>query len=212
MRFENMGLRPSSSRYSPPVRFGAGVSPVPTLKTPLSAPVVRIDIERNGGVFTKENPMAADFVNCAIPDWSEKRTRVRSNADDADCQGWQSYTMSFVPRVGGEYRIFLMGGRGRMTAVDDVKAQGAELANGGFESDSSWTLSQNPGALIDEPECALRGIVEGNSMVPAAEGRRVAVVNHDFILSQSVTLTPGVRFTLTWKARAWETEKQEKLK
>ena len=165
-------------------------------------------MERTDGSFTDAEPMAVEFVNCEIPQWSEKRTRVRSRTFDADAGLWRTYSLSFMPRYDGDFRIFLMGSRGRMTAFDEISAEGAQVVNGSFETDEGWSLGVLESArAMNEPEHAVRGIVEGGPVFPAAQGRRVAVVNHDFTLSQTVRLKKGVRFILTWKARAWNSVK-----
>ncbi|MFI5454029.1 MAG: hypothetical protein ACHRXM_01120 [Isosphaerales bacterium] len=117
--------------------------------------------------------------------------------------GWRSLAVRFTPARAGTITLTLMGpweeaSKGviyrQEVLWDDIRAEGAALTHGGFESpgDERATGWQGGGGVV----------VQQTSEVPAAEGSHYARTWHDQTLFTTLKVTGGRPVTLRVRARA----------
>ncbi len=116
---------------------------------------------------------------------------------------WRSLAVEFTPARSGAVTLTLMGpweeaSKGVVyreeVLWDDVKAEGAALSNGGFESQAA-----GPAAVW---QSAGGSIVEETPDVPAAQGQRYARTWHNQTLFTKLEVTGGRPVTIHLRARA----------
>jgi len=141
------------------------------------------DITFNGGVpsrirseiFSRTEGLLIDAGrNCEVCSWA-KPAGSRLKATSADLKGdWQDFVFDFTPKADGEVLIELRG-RPQTSAVDathyipvwnywdDVRVEGAQLVNGGFEEldaktglPTNWRRVGNA-ILVTDPRAAASG-------------------------------------------------------
>jgi endoglucanase len=117
--------------------------------------------------------------------------------------GWRSFSIEFTPSRAGTVTLTLMGpweeaSKGALyreeVLWDDIKADGAKLSGGGFESEPAGTNAtwhKAGGAIVDE-----------NRDAPAAEGSRYARTWHNQTLFAELHVASGRPVTIRLQARA----------
>ncbi|APW61403.1 glycoside hydrolase family 5 protein [Paludisphaera borealis] len=117
--------------------------------------------------------------------------------------GWRGLSVRFTPRATGTVAVTLMGPWEQASPGvlyrqevlwDDLKADGAKLADGGFE--------QGKGAEVPGWESRGGTVVVQTAEVAAASGDRYARTWHNETLSTKLEVTAGTPVTLHFKARA----------
>jgi len=209
LRFDEIGLYKSPLRVSPAVKFAADVTPPPPLRFEYPPAYARIDVSFSGDNFSGDLPggpaeVATGCRDCVVPEWSHgKRITARFELDDS--YDWGEYSFSFTPCLDATLLMQVMGARGEKTLYDDFRAEGAEIANGGFEGKGEWrTPPPNAKAAyaalcnLEKPWGVLTAAEAG---CPVAEGRKMFCGNDMLRALQNVKVKKGVPVTITFKAR-----------
>ncbi len=128
----------------------------------------RIDVESRTEGLTLE-PRAG----CQVATWAKPPGhRLTGDTDTLPADSWREFEYSFVPAADGTVDVQLMA-QGHLSATggdyvplwvyfDDVRVEGAEIVNGGFEQrqagvPAGWANSDNGGWLIVDAESAHSG-------------------------------------------------------
>jgi len=204
---DKIGLYDSPLRASPAVRFGEGVSAPRPLRHEYALAKVRVDLPlAAGGLPAGVAAIASECVGCDVPEWGEGR-RIVTGFGSAPFDAWQEYSFSFVPAMDATLEISTMGERGEKTLYDDFRVEGAEIANGGFETDGAWSIPSLPENTSYAEMCNLEkpwGILTAaEAGVPAAEGDRMACGNDMLRMGQRMNVKKGERVKISFKARAF---------
>lgn len=203
--FDKMGITNGPDRASAAVRFGEGVTEPPELDLPTGPASIRIDLQYSGPKkFTKDSPIATEFVNCELPKWNPPGDRISGrNVKLARDGKWVDYEIAFTPAITCTLSLELMGNLVKRTCVDDVRVEGAMILNGGFEGSDGWS-APIPVALGDKTIRLDRfGPHASDANNRAPEGMRFAVVNHDVRMHQRICVEAGRRVTIRCRATAW---------
>jgi hypothetical protein len=199
-RFAEMGLYASPWRFSPPVKYGEGVTyPHDAPQRPYAAPAVRVDFIYGGQLPEGETAMAEDFVNCELLA-SQKGRRVYAAFGRPDFAEWKEYTCAFTPRFDCKISFSLSGAFGEKTWYDDFRVTGIELNDPGFEGAATGGAWRTDGILRD----ARGNVADPCGLVKdvrAAQGGGIAAACHERQTGQTVQLRKGRRVTVAFKAR-----------
>lgn len=199
-----MGLYESPNRMTPPVRFGADITPPPPFRKTYASASVRIDLPIVGALPAGIDSVATNCRACSVPSWS-KGLRVNADFGEADGQ-WREYFFAFTPTADMELSFDTMGARGDKTLYDDFRVTGAEFSNGGFESSEGWALpsysDSDPRASICNLEKPYGIVTAADVGVEPAEGLRMACGNDMLMLSRRIRVRAGVPVEVRFKARA----------
>jgi len=201
--WKKAGLYASAHRASAPVKFGADVTRFDAVPRPAYPPAVpRIDVSIPlDALPTNLTAMAEACTNCSVPFWA-RGVRVSSERRFGLAQPiWTEYVFSFTPTLDVTAVLSLMGAYGEKTCYDDVRVEGTELRNGGFETEEAWRPGYDTQGRSDVFPPYLFMCLPPPGIVPA-EGCRVACVNHERQLTQLIRLKKGRRVTVRFKARA----------
>ena len=203
LRLDEMGLYASPHRVSPPVRFGAGLTPPKALRPEYALAKVRIDLvvdKLPAGVST----LATDCTGCCVPDWGGGR-RIMALDVPAPAD-WTAFAFSFLPTFDGEIRLETMGARGEKTLFDDFRVEGSELLNPGFEGEGGWGLPwinpKDDRLAVCNTAKPFGTIRATEAKCPAAEGVCMACGNDMLNFTQMMPVRKGVRVSVSFKARA----------
>ena len=118
---------------------------------------------------------------------------------------WREFELRFTPAASGDVTLTLMGPWQEATKgtlyqaevyFDDLRADGATIANGGFESPTA------SGGRVDGWQSGGGRLQEASAEVKAAEGRRFARVWHNETLSTTLRVTGGQAVSLRFRSRA----------
>ena len=199
-----MGLYACPNRITPPVRFGANVTPPPPFQKTYASASVRIDLPIVGVLPAGVDSVATNCRACSVPSWS-KGLRVNADFGEADEQ-WREYFFAFTPTADMKLSFDTMGARGDKTLYDDFRVTGAEFSNGGFESSEGWSLpsysDRDPRAPICNLEKPYGIVTAADAGVEPAEGLRMACGNDMLMLSRRIRVKAGVPVEVRFKARA----------
>ena len=213
LRFREMGLYASLRRASPAVRFGAGVTPPRPFGEEYDLATVRVDVPFLGKLPDGTAACATALQRCAVPDWS-RGMRVVTGFGMASLEEWQDYRFAFTPAVSGAFEVVIMGMRGEKTLYDDFKAEGATLADGGFEHGKGWrvptSVNTNDHRFSVCNTFRPWGVVTAaETGVPAAEGEKMWCGNDLIGATQRIQCCAGVSVKISFKARALPIGKKE---
>ncbi len=148
-------------------------------------------------------PMKA-VSGCTVATWSKPvGTRVTAGTEDLSPDKWVPFRLEFMPESDGRVDLMLMGrGYRRITDnrlmpiwtyYDDVRVEGAELTNGGFEEigknglPAGWRTSRQPIWVRDAKA--------------AASGSACVKAWHDGRFIQQLTVKAGRKVTITCLVR-----------
>lgn len=136
------------------------------------------------------------------PTWARPDgSRIEAHFGEVRADRWYPYEFEFTPEADGEVAIELMGTQGLPTAwtyYDAIRAEGAELVNGDFESVSAngspqvWHMPTAKGI----PPMFIR-----NARL-AASGSRLVMASHDVRPWQMIRVKSGQKVTVRFQARA----------
>ncbi len=130
--------------------------------------------------------MLKPIRGCEVCRWAKPLGhRLSARMGNLPTDSWAELSFSFVPRVGGEVWLILLGDaytdpltkvrQSVWVYVDDVRIEGARLVNGDFEKQqkkadapAGWAAHVKPGLLIHDPKLA----ASGSWLVKVAFGRR----------------------------------------
>lgn len=162
----------------------------------LSAGEFRMDlISLKSGVDLEMGKTSGAFRIIDSPWYGEKRKQsieIRGETSDR----WQSYSFTFVPRKSGIVTLRISapyvkaGAKPKVCAYDNIRAEGAELKNGGFEEKvpaHGWIPGWGTKDALMTGDAA-----EGNCYMRCAY--RKAVV-------QNLTCREGVPVTISFQAK-----------
>jgi hypothetical protein len=204
LRMDEMGLYESPNRVSPAVKFSPDVTPPRPLRFEYGLAAVRIDLPFQGNLPEGVAEIADGCRLCDVPNWSRGKRVVASFGQAPD--KWREYSFSFVPAFDATLLVETMGARGEKTLYDDFRAEGAELANGGFEEEGGWSRPHPNMKDYRAPMCNLAqpwGVLTAKEAgVPAAEGSKMACGSDMINFHQPIKVKKGVRVKITFKARA----------
>jgi parallel beta-helix repeat protein len=189
---ERMGLYASPDRLTPAVRFGQDVArPAGPPKRPFSPAVVRIDVHTPKLPDGVEALALDDMRNCDLLA-SQKGRRVYAIVAARAPGEWTEYSFAFTPACDAVCTFALSGGYGGKTEYAAIRAEGLDIADGGFmQENTSWRNASG-----GDP----RG--RGDNGPPYGPQRGFAVANHVRQTVQTVRVKKGVRVTVSFRARA----------
>ena len=174
-----------------------GEMAIPNLKP--SAAVLHV-------MSTKKTPdLLKPLQGCEICDWAApKGHRLSAIARDLPADSWRELSFSFVAATDGEVSLILMGdsssgpdAKGSLPVwvyMDEVRAEGAKVSNGGFEARQGngepvdWRPHVKPGLSIRDSKLA----ASGAWLVKVAQDRR---------FTQTLRLTANQPVTVRVKVR-----------
>ena len=139
------------------------------------------------------------------PNWlpADRAPAVYTVNFPVDRIGWRELSIAFIPKGSGTVSLALMGPWEQASPGvlykqeilwDDIKAEGADLADGGFE--------QGDGAKVPGWESRGGTVQVQTAEVSAASGDRYARAWHNATLATKLRVTAGTPVTLRLKARA----------
>lgn len=200
-----MGLYESETRASPAVRFGKGVThPRPVGQFEYMPAEASIHFNFQGKLPDGVTSVATNCVGCNVPSWSRGKRVVCAVGVIGD--EWKTFGCSFVPTADVTVSFDLMGARGEKTLYDDIRVDGTDFSDGGFEKGEGWCLPKPDFADIRAPYCNQRppfGIISENEAgCEPIEGRFMGCSNDMLVLSREIRLKRGVPVRLSFKARA----------
>ncbi len=189
---ERMGLYASPDRLTPAVRFGQDVArPAGPPKRPFSPAVVRIDVHTPKLPDGVEALALDDMRNCDLLA-SQKGRRVYAIVASRAPGEWTEYSFAFTPACDAVCTFALSGGYGGKTEYAAIRAEGLDIADGGFMQENTFWRNASGG----DP----RG--RGDNGPPYGPQRGFAVANHVRQTVQTVHVKKGVRVTVSFRARA----------
>ena len=119
--FDRAGLFESKHRFSPPVKFGKGVTNPQPWGAVSEPPVARVGCVFNGELPKGETAFVGETKRCHVPGWAKgRRTDVIFGLDLSGGQSWREYDFSFVPTCDSEFVIEVMGGFGNAKTTYDL--------------------------------------------------------------------------------------------
>lgn len=154
--------------------------------------VCRIDVTWGPDKVPLVAGMGAENPTWATPEGS----RIVAAFGDVLADRWHTFSFSFTPGRDGTVLLELMGFQGSptvWTAYDDFRIEGAEYANGDYETVSDdgkpvgWSFAKSA-RLIHDPK-------------RAASGARFAEGSHDVRIMQPLRVKGGQKVTVTFQAR-----------
>ena len=124
--------------------------------------------------------------------------------DGLPADRWREMTFAFTPQSDGEFTLKIMGSHEPIQGTDesipnwvytdDLRIEGAEVVNGGFEAPGTgglpggWIRSVGLGLWIHDPELA-------------AEGEYLIKTTHNQRFAQLIKVTAGRTVTISLKVR-----------
>ena len=149
--------------------------------------------------------MLEPIRGCEICEWAKpKGHRLSANLRGLPTDSWQELSFSFVSKMDGDVSFILLGDAYTdpltqtqlpvWVYMDDLRVEGAELVNGGFEERQAsseaiaWRPHVKPGVSIQDPALA-------------ASGSWLVKVAHDRRFYQTIRLTGGRTVTVRAKVR-----------
>lgn len=206
LRMSETGLYESPWRVSPVVRFGDDVSKPRPLGPVYATATVRVDIYAPDNRPPQDcSAVATNCCGCSVPTWG-KGARIMASFGLASAAKWESYSFSFVPTADMSLSFETMGARGEKTLYDDIRVEGAELANGGFEQPGVWRGGAPRPGDYRAPICNLRKpygvLTAAEAGVAAAEGEKMACGSDMINFLQPMKVRQGVPVRISFKARA----------
>jgi len=204
LRMDEMGLYESPRRISRAVRFASDATPPRPLRREYGPASVRIDLVLANPLPEGITSVADECRGCGVPEWGRGR-RVVADFKLAPNE-WREYSVSFVPTFDAALSIVTMGARGEKTLYDGFRAEGAVVANGGFEEQGGWSMPKANMNDFRANMCNLARpwgvITAAEAGVPAAEGNKMACGSDMLNFSQKISVKKGVPVKISFMARA----------
>lgn len=167
---------------------------------PQRASQARIDIDGRQQPVTLE-----EGEGCAVATWAQPTgSYVTASRDGLSTESWTEMTFTFTPRSDGEVTMKLMGAHEPIPGTDqsipiwvytdDVRVDGAELVNGGFEAPGEggvpdgWGSGGQPGLWLRDATLA-------------AEGEYLVKTSHNHRYVQQLRVAEGQAVTVRVKVR-----------
>jgi hypothetical protein len=142
---------------------------------------------------------------CVVAEWAKPEgCYLTASLQSLATGAWKEMTLSFTPQDDGVVTLKLMGAAHRVPGSDDfipvwvynddVRVEGAEIANGSFEGEGKqgvpdgWRVNMRPGLWIRDPDLA-------------AAGECCVKTSHNHRFAQQLTLTKGHKVTIRLKVR-----------
>lgn len=147
-RFAEMGLYASPLRFSPPRKFGEGVTPPRKLAAERLRALTRVTVSFDGEL-PKDAASFADGYRRCVQGPSNRGEAARNIWSDIGseffwCTGWRRHEMAFTPRFSGKGRIILWGEWGAKTQYRNVTLNGRPV--------TGWTVGDWTPAYVDPDE------------------------------------------------------------
>ena len=199
---EMAGLYADRLRFSPPVKFGANVTPPRAFRPEYGIGTARLDVELVGKTPQGQTALAHDLVGCKLFGGSDAVKRISANFGEASLGKWRDYKFSFVPNFDCRARVMTLGGNSEKTMFADVRVEGVPFEGASFGS-GLWRSSRSGAAMWANSRDPL-GVVNGPDAPRAPDGGPVAVSTHLSPTMHDIDLKAGVRVSISFKARQWE--------
>ena len=207
-RFGEMGLYASDERLSPPVRHGSGMRMPRPLEGEYAMSRAAIDLDVDAANF-KDGACFAE----SMQDFRATRGGQRLEArGDTSCKDeWKRYSCSFVPAYDCEVRLMLHGGSAcEKTLYDGLEIEGAEIVDGGFETQDAWKSikwgSDPYASSVVNPPLGVVGALPANGkegVYQPAAGKGMAAASNVMRLWQKFRVKKGVPVKISVLHRAY---------
>lgn len=201
-RFREMGLYADRDRFSPPVRFGAGVTPPRRIRPEYCLGTVRIDVEIRGDAPDGREKLASGLVGCSLFGGAAAAKRLSASFGESPVGEWKDYSFSFVPEFDCTARIMTLGANAEKTMYTGIRVEGVPFDGDGFASDG-WKFSRSGMVMWANGRPPL-GVLRSPGSPRGPDGGYVALSTHLSPAFHEIELTRGRRVTVSFKAKHWE--------
>lgn len=207
-RFGEMGLYASAERLSPPVRHGKKMRRPRPLEGEYAMSRAAIDLDVDTANFKDGQCFAESMSGFRATRGGQRLESVQAGSK---MEEWDTYSCSFVPAYDCEVRLMLHGGSAcEKTLYDDLEVEGAEVKDGGFETEGVWKVLQwgsDPYASsVTSPPVGVVGPLPANGKdgfyVPAT-GKGMAAASNVMRVWQNIKVKKGIPVRISVKHRAY---------